>query len=1033
MCYIGLSEKEKSAMKMNTELFKNPTNEYRGKPFWSINGKLEKDELLYQIDVFRKMGMGGYFFHSRTGLETEYLGKEWFDLINICADKSEKDGMETWLYDEDRWPSGASGGLVTKDPQYAMRYLRLNIVPSDEFEWCDGIISAFSVKLDGRTFWDKQRLTPGTTPRNDTVLFFTVELMAPDGYCNNQPYLNTLDIKATEKFIEITHERYKEHCKERLGRSIKGIFTDEPHRGGVMCNFNINNIDANNITPYTEKLFPEIYERYHIDMEEYLPELFLFKKGEKISRVKWVYMETLTSMFIENFVKPLYDWCEENGLILTGHFLHEDTLTAQASMMGSLMRGYEYMQYPGIDVLGQQNRIYWAVKQVYSVARQLGKEKVLSELYGCTGWHMNFQEYKEGGDWQALLGINIRCHHLSYYTMAGENKRDFPASILHQSDWYRNFRYVEDYFSRIHVFLDCEDICDVLVVSPIESVWCRIHPGWSRSLEATDDETKQIEKNFTDTFFALIGNHVEFDCGDEDLISRYYSIEKTNEGTYLRIGRVRYQTVIVSGLVTIRGTTLRILREFSNSGGKVIFANGVPQFVDAQDEYGAPDFDCLTCDIEHVADLLDESKHVRIIEKDTGKTCQKVFTKIKQYGDKVRLMLLNTDRFEGAENLEVTVYFEGGLSCYDARTGEIATVEAQSENGRTVFTLSLTPSEERLYEIDPSGRQTGVSAFTSVKEIPIDGAFPYTLNEKNLLALDMPEYKIGDGEYETPDEILKVDRKIRDFYGMEYRGGEKLQPWYKKNFELKKYGKITLRYTFNVDFVPDSLYLIMEQAGEFDKFLNGNRIENTDSGERWTDICYHVIPLDAEMIRKGTNELLLQVSEFHDNINLEAVYLYGNFAVDLKGTRQTIIPLPDKLKLADIVGQGLPFYGAGITYTIDNVPEIAESQCLFVELDDMEAAYLAVSNGESTKTIAFKPFRCDITDLVKKGNADPLYFEVVFNRRNVFGPLHMLPKKPLAMGPFDFVTEGERFVRDGYSLVNQGEIKGLRFVIQQAL
>ena len=27
------------------EIFKNPGNEYRAKPFWSWNGKLEKDEI----------------------------------------------------------------------------------------------------------------------------------------------------------------------------------------------------------------------------------------------------------------------------------------------------------------------------------------------------------------------------------------------------------------------------------------------------------------------------------------------------------------------------------------------------------------------------------------------------------------------------------------------------------------------------------------------------------------------------------------------------------------------------------------------------------------------------------------------------------------------------------------------------------------------------------------------------------------------------------------------------------------------------
>src|SRR5690554_3100635 len=85
---------------MNAEiikLFQTPTNAYRAKPFWSWNGQLEKEELLRQVHIIKEMGFGGYFMHSRTGLATEYLGKEWFDLINACADEGEKLAMESWL------------------------------------------------------------------------------------------------------------------------------------------------------------------------------------------------------------------------------------------------------------------------------------------------------------------------------------------------------------------------------------------------------------------------------------------------------------------------------------------------------------------------------------------------------------------------------------------------------------------------------------------------------------------------------------------------------------------------------------------------------------------------------------------------------------------------------------------------------------------------------------------------------------------------------------------------------------------------
>ena len=72
------------------DTFSNPGNEYRGKPFWSWNGELEADELIRQANVMKEMGLGGYFMHSRTGLITEYLGDEWFDLINAVSDESER-------------------------------------------------------------------------------------------------------------------------------------------------------------------------------------------------------------------------------------------------------------------------------------------------------------------------------------------------------------------------------------------------------------------------------------------------------------------------------------------------------------------------------------------------------------------------------------------------------------------------------------------------------------------------------------------------------------------------------------------------------------------------------------------------------------------------------------------------------------------------------------------------------------------------------------------------------------------------------
>ena len=41
-------------MELDLNQWKSPTKEYRGKPFWVLNGKLEKEELKFQIECMKK-------------------------------------------------------------------------------------------------------------------------------------------------------------------------------------------------------------------------------------------------------------------------------------------------------------------------------------------------------------------------------------------------------------------------------------------------------------------------------------------------------------------------------------------------------------------------------------------------------------------------------------------------------------------------------------------------------------------------------------------------------------------------------------------------------------------------------------------------------------------------------------------------------------------------------------------------------------------------------------------------------------------
>ena len=95
---------------------------FKSAPFWAWNGKLESEELKRQLCVMKEMGFGGVFMHSRTGLATENLGKEWFECIEECAKYAQKIGLQAWIYDEDRWPSGSAGGKISANPRYRSKY-----------------------------------------------------------------------------------------------------------------------------------------------------------------------------------------------------------------------------------------------------------------------------------------------------------------------------------------------------------------------------------------------------------------------------------------------------------------------------------------------------------------------------------------------------------------------------------------------------------------------------------------------------------------------------------------------------------------------------------------------------------------------------------------------------------------------------------------------------------------------------------------------------------------------------------------------
>ena len=318
-----------------------PGKEFRGAPFWAWNGKLEPQELRRQINDFREMGFGGFFMHSRVGLNTEYLGREWFECVRACIDEAKKCGMDAWLYDEDRWPSGAAGGLVTRNPEYRSRFIQC--ISGDEARAEDGCrtLGCFAAAdLNARRCSSFRRLESAGEPlaENETLLRFRLSVAPDSSWFNGEAYLDVLNEKAVEEFIRVTHERYRSELGSEFGGTVPGIFSDEP-------NFRTGFLPGSMSMPWTESL-PQTFAELSggMKLSDRLPELFFKVGDEDFSPVRMHYYNTLTHLFVNAFSRRIGAWCEKNNLLFTGHVLLEDNVVSQSSFVGSAMRFYEYMQ-----------------------------------------------------------------------------------------------------------------------------------------------------------------------------------------------------------------------------------------------------------------------------------------------------------------------------------------------------------------------------------------------------------------------------------------------------------------------------------------------------------------------------------------------------------------------------------------------------------------------------------------------------------------------------------------------------------------
>jgi hypothetical protein len=992
------------------QLFVNPASEYRATPFWAWNGDLQIQPLLEQIDIFKKMGMGGFHMHARAGLKTPYLNRHFMSCVEACCEKAEKEGLLAWLYDEDRYPSGPAGGIVTRNPAFTRRYMRVTPfaygeegeteTPFRGFPRLHGtLVSRYDVELDaGSCLKSYRRLKDGESASGR--LWYAYFEVQPPTTDISQTYVDTLNPRAIQEFARVTYDVYKDHVGKYFGGVVPAIFTDEPqYATETTLSFAGGLQDI--ILPWTDDFAETFSLACGSDILDALPEI-IWNLPEGFSRSRFLYHDHVAERYVGAFCDTLGAWCEKNNIMFTGHIMSEGSLSGQTMRSGEAMRAYRSFQLPGIDVLGLHKLEYTTAKQAQSSARQQGAPGVLSELYGVSGWDFDFRGFKLQGDWQAATGVTVRVPHHSWYTMSGRAKRYYPGSIGYQAPWWEEYKLLEDHFARLNTALTRgKPVVRVGVIHPIESLWVNYGPT-----DQSGAVIDRIEDNFSGLINTLIEGLIDFDFISE---ARFPQLCPAGSNP-LRVGKMSYDAVVVPGLHTIRPGTLERLAAFKAGGGRLIFMGGCPEYVDAKKSGEAAELynssETISFDGTALVEKLQSlrfveitlpngsrAKHIIHTERDDGNGKWLFFATTRgQPSPDVDIpnqaIKFNVGQKFETEILGFTIHGEYALEEYDTITGRIRPLPAGYRDGKTIFSRRWHMHDSLLLKLSPGRNQGNVAPAVSfpAEAGRIFGKVMVSLDEPNVLLLDMAEYSLDNGPMRPLEDILKIENICRAECGLPLR--RFFNP--SDNSRGTEKHSVTLRFRIQSEIKVEGSAIALEEPAGTRILFNGKEISSSADGW-YTDKSIQTVRLPPLNTGENIIELCLPMD---DAMPFEYCYLLGDFGVTVAGTDKKIIAPVRELAFGSWVYQGLPFYGSNVTYHIK--AETKGGICLRVP--HYRGALMRVwVDGIDRGTIAFSPYSLELPDLTPGEHEFDI--KLYGTRQNCFGPLHHLGSIPFSQGP----------------------------------
>ncbi len=967
-------------------LFADPPSDYRSAPLWDWNDQISEEGIDFQMKEFKKVGIGGVFVHPRPGLITEYLSDDWFHLFDYTVQKGKELGMKGWIYDENSYPSGFAGGHVPAEMPDSYKHgtglsmeiqQELNVVFSDTI--------AVILKKTEAGFTNITTALDQEKGQKGTYYVFRKTYPAKSPWYGGFTYVDLLYKGVTEKFMDVTMTKGYEKNQTDFGKTLQGIFTDEPNLEAAMS--------SGSLLRWTPDLWDAFQQRWGYDLKVNLPALI--EETGDWKKVRHDYYELILELFVDRWAKPWSKYCDEKGLKWTGHYWEHGWPEPTDGFDESAF--YIWHQQPGIDMLG--NRLDTAglggqfgndraVRELRSTANQAGRMRTLSETYGGGGWEMNFETQKRLVDWECVLGVNFVNQHLSYYSLNGVRKFDYPPSFSYHEPWWEHYKLMGDYIGRVCMAMSAgQQINQTLVLQPNTSAWMYF------SRKDKNPAINTIRDGFKNFVYRMEQKQMEYDLGSENVLKVLGSVKNSQ----LIVGLRGYNLVVIPAeMENIDQSTLDLLQKYLDKGGKVLsFIRNISR-IDGTESSKVNELASKYPELWIIADNLNDLSALKLLNHDEFAVYDHtkngmLYHQRRMFDDGQLLFVVNSHPTQKASG-DITVKGKY-VTRLDLVSGKIHAYPAKSQDGTVLFKFNLEPVGSALFVI--SDQQPEEPEFTTVSGIEsvIESTSQIAVKREsdNILMVNYLDLKTSRSDKK---DIYFMNALIGLF---NENGIEMGNPWQHKIQYKKDY--LALDSLFNDDSAFEASYhfninqnlnaeamkairAVVERPELWKVYINGNLVEKT-VGAYWIEKGFPEFAV-GQFLKPGKNTLTLKASRMNILAELLPVYLLGDFLVE---------PAKEGFEISggeiSIVGSwreaGLPFYSQKVAYSQKFSIERVAGTAFKVKLNKWNGSVAEVLvNGQSAGLIAWQPNELDVTSLLKDGSNE-IMVKVTGSLKNTFG------------------------------------------------